>query len=571
MKNFLSLGLVLSMISTSFSQVRWDGNESPNYAELTAICKSYAKKHKEISLYNMGSSDAQLPIYLLVVHPGLDSTTIFKTSRSGQSILVNNAIHPGEPDGVNAMILWLDQWIAEGKPLKGMPVIGFITAYNVGGMLNRSGTSRANQEGPTEYGFRGNSQNLDLNRDFIKMDAENTKTFARIFHALDPDVFIDNHVSNGADYQYTLTLISSLKERMDKDLGEFMYKSMLPELERSLNNRKWEMFPYMNTVSSIPDSGISTFNDNARYAMGYAALFDCFSFTVETHMLKPFPQRVKATQAFFEEMLSFCVANRAEMEKLRTQAKKNTVNLKSFAFDYELNKNKHDSLLYKGFTAKYKKSEVTDLDRLYYDRAEPIEIKIPFYNVYKAKKSIDVPEFYIVKKQARNVIENLKAHGVDLTLVKKDTSLRVAGQRIVDYKTLPRPYENHFVFSEVRANFEKHLLNVEKGDYLVYSNQEKGKFIHSVLNAEAEDSYFRWNFMNSYLDQKEYFSPYVFEDMAVDILKKNPELALELSRKREENPEFAKSQWQQLFFIYKNSPYYEQGVGLLPIYLKGND
>ena len=100
-------------------------------------------------------------------------------------------------------------------------------------MLNRSSNSRANQNGPNEYGFRGNAQNLDLNRDFIKMDTENSFTFAKIFHDLNPDVFVDNHVSNGADYQYVLTYISSLRQRLAPSLSTIIYDSLLPNLEKN--------------------------------------------------------------------------------------------------------------------------------------------------------------------------------------------------------------------------------------------------------------------------------------------------------------------------------------------------
>jgi hypothetical protein len=87
-------------------------------------------------------------------------------------------------------------------------IIVCIPVYNIGGALNRNSTSRANQDGPG--GFRGNARNYDLNRDFIKSDTRNTKSFVEIFHTINADVFIDNHVSNGSDYQYKLTYIMSI-------------------------------------------------------------------------------------------------------------------------------------------------------------------------------------------------------------------------------------------------------------------------------------------------------------------------------------------------------------------------
>ena len=210
MKIILTLQLCVFLMFTVHSQ--YDGNTSPSYPDLIKIYIDLAEKNTEIELYNMGQSDFGLPIYLCIINGAQDSIKSFDKARESTTLLINNAIHPGEPDGVNACLIWINDWILAGKKTKNLPVIGIIPAYNVGGMMIRSSSSRANQDGPEEYGFRGNTQNLDLNRDFIKMDSRNMFTFAKIYHGLDPDVFIDTHVSNGADYQYTLTYIASIRE-----------------------------------------------------------------------------------------------------------------------------------------------------------------------------------------------------------------------------------------------------------------------------------------------------------------------------------------------------------------------
>ena len=89
----------------------------------------------------------------------------------------------------------------------------FIPQYNVGGASRRNCCTRANQDGPEGYGFRGNAANLDLNRDFIKMDSRNAEAFVALFRAMDPDVFVDTHTSNGADYPYTMTLITTQEDK----------------------------------------------------------------------------------------------------------------------------------------------------------------------------------------------------------------------------------------------------------------------------------------------------------------------------------------------------------------------
>jgi len=264
-----------------------DGKSTLSYPELIRSYEKLAKDHPEIELYEMGDSDYGLPIYLCIVNGEQDSLKTFDKARNSTTLLINNAIHPGEPDGVNACLIWIRDWIEGGKIET--PVIAIVPAYNVGGMMNRSGTSRANQDGPEEYGFRGNAQNLDLNRDFIKMDSKNMFTFSKLFHALEPDVFVDTHVSNGADYQYTMSYIASVRERMPPSLGNLMHDEMIPSLKNTSAKAGFDLIPYVNLRDEVPERGIEVFNDLPRYAMGYASLMNAISFTTETHMLKPFP------------------------------------------------------------------------------------------------------------------------------------------------------------------------------------------------------------------------------------------------------------------------------------------
>ena len=229
--NFIArLGLVLYLFFFSVSIIAqniWEGNTTPTYLELSEYLLRVSKSSDNVELYNMGKSDYGLPIYVCIVNGAKDSLQTFQKARNETTILINNAIHPGEPDGVNACLIWLDQILSTEDPLEEMPVVAFIPSFNVGGMINRSTNSRANQNGPEEYGFRGNAQNLDLNRDFIKMDSKNAFVFSKIFHGLDPDVFVDNHVSNGANYQYTLTYIAPVRERIPPALRSLMYNHLI--------------------------------------------------------------------------------------------------------------------------------------------------------------------------------------------------------------------------------------------------------------------------------------------------------------------------------------------------------
>lgn len=557
------LTILVSLSNAVSAQL--DGNTTPTYPELIKIYEQLANEHEELQLYNMGASDYGLPIYLFVINAESDSLATMKKAQNETTVLINNGIHPGEPDGINACLIWVNDWIKKGKKTKNLPVIGIIPAYNVGGMMNRSGTSRANQEGPEEYGFRGNAQNLDLNRDFIKMDSKNAFTFVKIFHALNPDVFIDTHVSNGADYQYTLTYIASIKDRLAPSMRKITYDNLIPYLHGELNKDKEPMISYVNLLDDVPEKGMSAFNDLPRYSMGYTALFNTISFTVETHMLKPFPKRTQATLKFLDHTIQWTADHSSEIEKARSEAFNYDQSTKKFPYNYELSKKHKDSILFKGFEHSRPKSEITGLERLKYHRDQPFAKYIPFYEKYIPKDEVEVPEYYVLGGECAKVIERLKANGITMKRLNGQEVFDLDQMRVDKVKSPNRAYEGHFLHSQMQISKETKRYQPKPGDYLIPMGQQKRRFILSVLEPGMPDSYFAWNFFDSYLQQKEYFSPYVFEDKALEILENNPELKEAFEAKKRDDEKFRESSWAQLYFIYQHTDYYEPTHNVLPI------
>lgn len=574
MKVFI-LGLSLVCSTFLVAQQNWNGNTTPTYDELIAHLKMLDRSHKEIKLFQMGPSDFGQPIYLCVINGERDSLKTFEKARNSTTLLINNAIHPGEPDGINACLIWLDQWIRAGKPLKSrdgldLPVVAFIPAYNVGGMYNRSSTSRANQNGPEEYGFRGSAKNLDLNRDFTKMDAVNTFTFVKIFQALDPDVFIDNHVSNGADYPYTLTYISSMKERLAPSMQTLTYESCLPTLKDYCQIGNFELMPYVELKGETPEEGIVAFNDLPRYAMGYASLFHSLSFTVETHMLKPFSERVQATLKFINSTIAYMIGNATQIEQARKEAKLWSQQQAYFRFNFQLDERNLDSIRFKGYKAIYPIHPITGLAQLEYDRTQPYEKYIPYFNHYLPQDSIRIPKYYIVGAQETKVISMLKANGIQFQTIDNFSKKKVYCQIVKDFKAPNKPYEGHFKLTQIEVEYVEKEIDLKPGDIIIPSAQQGALFLHSVLQAKAEDSYLTWNYFDSYLQQKEYFSTYVFKENIAKILEENPLLKKEYEARKALDLKFANNEWDQLFYIYARSPYFEQTFMRLPIFLVFN-
>lgn len=543
-----------------------DNNATATYFEAIDYYKFLSSLSGNIQVNEFGMTDSGFPLHeVIITNDRVFDPELIRSN--GKSILfVNNAIHPGEPCGVDAsMMLARDlQFDPTKKGLLEEAVVVIVPIYNISGSLNRGSHSRANQNGPHAYGFRGNAQNLDLNRDFIKGDTENSRSFNRLFSKWNPDVLIDNHTSNGADYQYVMTLIPTQKDKMEPALSTYLEKSLLPDLFTKMKAMRYEMTPYVY-ARNTPDDGIAGFLDYPRYSSGYANLHNCISFMPETHMLKPFKDRVWSTYDFMISMLSHIEKNKEELITARNKAIENTKTKSTFSLDWEMDPEIVDKVMFKGYEAKYKPSEVSGKDRLYYDRNSPYEKEIPFYNTYKSNLTIDKPIAYIIPGAYKRIIDRMKANGVEVLRLAKDEIREVEIYKIIEYKTAEKPYEGHYLHSKLKV--EKSLQNIQyhKGDYIIYTNQAINNYIINTLEPQAPDSWFAWNFFDGILMQKEYFSPYVFEDLAADFLSKNPDVKQALEEKKKSDPEFAEDAYAQLNFVYERSPHYEPTFMRYPV------
>lgn len=541
------------------------GKETATYQQTIDFYRVLANTYPQISLMEIGTTDSGNPLHLVVYN----SDKIFDFEKITKStILINNGIHPGEPDGIDASMMLLRDIVQNEKLNKLYKdiVICIIPIYNIGGSLNRNSLSRVNQNGPESYGFRGNARNYDLNRDFIKNDTKNARTFAKIFHIIDPDVFIDNHVSNGADYQYTLTHLFTQHNKLGGELGVFLNQKMRPEIQEDLVEKGLIITPYVNVFNQVPEIGFSQFFDTPRYSTGYTTLYHTLGIMVETHMLKIYKDRVGATYSFMVSVLNFLQENGKEIEELRNQATSSVLSKKNYPIEWEIDSTKHTTLNFKGYEGNFETSEVTGLNRLKYERSKPTTKPVKYYNFFKPKKEIVIPKAYIIPKNWWHIINLLQLNNIEFYPLKKDTIISVESYRINNYKTVDKPYEGHYLHSDTKILKSNIDQSFEEGDYYIPTKQNGIRYLLETLEPEAKDSYFNWNFFDIILERKEGFSPYVFEDLAVEILNDDPILRSEFEEKKLEDDDFANNWYAQLNFIYMHSKYYEKAHMQYPVY-----
>ena len=508
----------------------------------------------------IGVSDNGIPMHAgVVTSDGLFERDQLKNA--GRAVFFNNnGIHPGEPEGIDACMALVRDFCTRPERLAslGQTVFLFIPIYNVDGCLNRQNTSRVNQDGPELFGFRANGRNLDLNRDFIKCDSLAAQVFNQFFSEWDPDVMVDTHTSNGADYSYTMTLIQTQADKLGDGLGPFLRNAMLPAIYQEMEQRGWPTCPYVNPVKVTPDDGIEDFLEVPRFSTGYAALHHTIGFMPETHMLKPYADRYASMRALVETVLGYIIKNAAHIQYLRSKARHAATLKTQWPVQWKADHSQHSKFHFKGYKAVYSPSKLGNYTRLSYDRSQPWEKEIAYYNHFVEDTVIKTPKAYLIPQAWREVIERLQWNKVALTRLDQDLTLQVQSYHISNVASRAQAYEGHMFHDALALSTQTETIHARAGDYLLYLNQENARYAVETLEPQAHDSFFRWGFFNSVLEKKEAFSDYVFEDSAMEMLNEEPELKEKFDRWKTRHPELLANQEAVLGFIFANGKRYHE-------------
>ena len=556
--------ILFSSIIVGQIPLKYNENITPTYDEAISWYQLLEKKYKKAKLITYGKTDIGKSLHLFVISADEDFDPQTYRSKGKCMVMINNAIHPGEPCGVDASIKIADDLLRKNNIPKNV-IIGIIPVYNIGGVLNRNSTTRANQNGPEEYGFRGNARNLDLNRDFIKLDSENAKSITKIFHEWNPDFLIDTHTTNGADYQHIMTMLSEHPLSYSPVLYNFVKENLLTKLYSNMEKVGYPLVPYVGSERGNIEKGLKTGPSSPRYSSGYASLFNTFGFISEAHMLKTYSERVEATIAFLNTVIEYAKINAKIIIALREKANDELKMQKVFTLNWKADTTNFDLITFNGYEEKHKPSEVTGYDRLYYDRSKPWTKQIPVYNYFTPGIQVTKPDYYILPQAWGEVIERLKLNNIEFTYLPNDTIISGEMYFITDAGSPSEPFNGHFIHSKIGVKKATKTKQFNAGDLLIPMNQVGNHYIIETLEPQARDSFFRWNFFDSILDQREYFSPYVFEETAEKMLMEDEELRKEFEELKSNDEDFAKNARAQLYWLYKRSPNFEADYRLYPV------
>jgi hypothetical protein len=556
--------------------LNYSNDETPSYYEAIEMYQKLADSFKEAKLIEYGVTDAGKPLHLFVISKNKDFNPE-SIKRDGKTVvLINNGIHPGEPCGIDASLQFANDILLNKNDLQvtlDNTVLCIIPIYNVGGALNRSHYHRTGHTSPKESGFRGNAQNLDLNRDFVKCDTKNAVTFTTIFQEWKPDVFLDTHTTNGSDHQYAQTLIAPQHNSMHPVHGKFLTDVMLPELYENMKKGNYELIPYVipysksseNYYDRSPKNGILSYIQTPKFSSGYTQLFNCLGFMTENHIYKTYYDRVMSAYDFIAELLIFTNKHSQEIIKNRKQVDELISKQEDFHLTYTLDTTKYDKIEFKGYETSISKSPVTGVERFGYDVSKPFTKEIKYYDYYNPTLTIKKPVYYVIPQAWDKVIERFKLNKIEMERLSKDVSLEVEVYYIEKFENERRQNNGHHVHRKVEVRKDTQEIDYYKGDYIVEVNQASNRYIVEMLEPQSPDAFFAWNFFDSCLESREYFSSYGFEANALQYLNDHPDFKAGFDKKRQEDPEFAKNHRAQMAYIYTNTEWNETSRKRYPV------
>ena len=549
-----------------------NGLRTSTYDEVIDYSKRLAEASPQIHYEVIGQSAAGYDLPVIIINrEGLHTAEEVKAN-GDVIMLIEGGIHPGEAEGTDAILMMMrDIAITKEKEdlLNNVTFI-FVPVFNVDG-LNRFGPyNRINQNGPEEMGWRANSQNLNLNRDFLKADSPEMHAWLTMFNTWLPDFFIDCHTSDGADYQYVITYVMEIFGTMDPMLTRWQEKDFLPWLQGNMDAAGHLMFPYVSFRRwHDPKSGLRSGASPPRLSQGYTAIQNRPGLLIETHMLKPHKDRTEATYAMLVFSAEYLNKNAKKFKMMIDMADETTASasFRDRPFPIRWKRDDSDSVMvkFKGVEYDVVESELTGGKWFKYYPDKPISYDLPWFKGSKSAAEVDLPEAYIIPPEWYEVIYRLALHGVEVNFLLEETQVWAEQYRFKNPGWSRGPYEGRFTMNKIEYDAFRDTVSFPRGSAVIDMNQRTARVIANILEPKAPDSYVQWGFFNAIFEQKEYSETYVMEGVAREMLEADPELKAEFEKKKAEDPEFVKSQWGMLNWFYSKTPYWDEKKNLYPV------
>ena len=537
---------------------------SPSYAETVAWLKKLTAAAPDLRMISIGRSPEGRDIWMVLAsHDRLFTPEAL--ARTGKPLLfAQGGIHAGEIDGKDAALMLLrDLTVGSRRDLLDRVNLAIVPIFNVDGHERTSRFGRINQRGPESIGWRTNARNLNLNRDYTKLDTDEVRGMVSALDHWKPDLYVDLHVTDGLDYQYDITFGWNETTGYSPEIARWLGTNFRPALMRDLRHMGHIPGPLIFPAGDDLTRGLTVANYPPRFSHGYGDARHMATVLVENHSLKPYEQRVLGTRVLLE----------SAMETLGREG--NTLRQASHA-DSDLHPDPipldwsepksgavPETLEFLGIESRSSASAISGATRIEFF-GRPATLRLPVLRQSEVRARVSRPKAYWVPAAWSDIVERLTIHGIRVERTAVPRDLDVEMYRITEPKLATDAVEGRVRLSG-KTTVEKRREHFTVGSYRVPLNQPLGELAAILLEPSSPDSFFQWGFFHQILQRTEYVEGYIVEPMAEQMMAANPALRAEFERRVAGDEAFRKNPEARLRFFYERTPYFDQRWRLYPI------
>ncbi|MEX1310722.1 MAG: M14 family metallopeptidase [Candidatus Sulfomarinibacteraceae bacterium] len=488
-------------------------------------------------------------------------------------LLLQSGIHAGEIDGKDASLMLLREIALGRRPdLAEAAVTLFVPIYNLDGHERISPFNRPNQNGPTEgMGFRATTSGLNLNRDCLRLASPEARALARLVADWRPHLHVDNHVTNGTDHAWVLTWMVAEAPLLDPEVDAWVSRH-LPAVLEATREAGHPNGPYVSLYDrDEPAKGMSWAGIQwPRYSTGYFPLINRPSILIEMHAHKPYRDRVLANRDFMDALILETGRAGSDLIAAVTAAERRTVALGAADADPSAavvswgEADEVDSVIWPAFEYTKEDSLVTGGSHVVYERGAIELVDLPWRHRLEPELEVVRPRGYLVHAGWPQIEEVVRAHGLTAVPLPEPVEAEVETIRLSDPAFAASPYQGVMTVADFTVIRGLETRRIPAGSLWIPADQPDFEVAVQLFEPEARDSLLRWGALSSIFEMKTYIGLGKLEEIARTMIADDEvrtawESALE-------DPDFAADERARYMWWYRRTPYWDEQVGLLPIY-----
>jgi hypothetical protein len=482
---------------------RTNYEETSRYDDVVEFMRAVAAVSPRVHLTTFGYTFEGRALPLAVVGNVKDARPESVRAAGKTRVYIQGNIHAGEVEGKEAMQELLRSLAAgEHAPWLSSMVLLIAPIYNADGNERINLTNRPAQNGPIGgMGQRANAQNLDLNRDHMKLESPEARSLVRLLALYDPHVSIDLHTTDGTRHAYHLTYEPPMNPNTDPGIVDLLRRELLPAVSRAIKEREgWDIFYYGNLPwrGSNGERGWYASDHLARYGHSYIGLRNRLAILSEAYAYLTFEERIRVTRRFVEEILNYVQSQGEQIRKVTAEADKLSVVGKPLALraGYEKLPQPIEVLMGDVLEERNPYTGAIMLRRLNVKKPETL----PFYGVFAPTETERAPRAYLVPPSLRRVVERLEAHGIQSLKLEKPARLKLEQYKIASSTVSTRAYQGHQERTLTGA-WDEVEQEVPAGTLAIPVDQPLGRLVFMLLEPRSEDGFTAWNLLDDVLEK----------------------------------------------------------------------